>query len=142
MTLVIASSYSKIYKLWQRKSKWGMECHLQKCSVLSVSRARFPIRHPYKLKGHTLETEESTKYVGVDLQTTLSWNNHIDTISKKANNMVGFLRRNLRSCSAETKANAYFSMAMSNLEHCPSVWSPHRKKKIRKLEMVQGRAAR
>ena len=68
--------------LAERKSKWGMECHLQKCSVLSVSRARFPIRHPYKLKGHTLETEESTKYVGVDLQTTLSWNNHIDTISK------------------------------------------------------------
>ena len=32
--------------------------------------------------------------------------------------LVGFLRRNRRSCSKETKANAYFSMVRSNLEYC------------------------
>ena len=56
--------------------------------------------------------------------------------------MLGFLRRNLRSCSEDTKANAYFSMVRSNLEYCSSVWSPHHKDQIRKLEVVQRRAAR
>ena len=56
--------------------------------------------------------------------------------------MVGFLRRNLRSYSEETKANAYFSMVRSNLEYCSSVWSPHRKEKIWKLQMVQRKTAR
>ena len=70
------------------EAKWGMAFHPQKCSVLSVSRARSPIRYPYKLKGHTLETEDSTKYLGVDLQTTLSWKTHIDRISKKVNSML------------------------------------------------------
>ena len=33
----------------------------------------------------------ATKYLGVDLQSTLSWKTHIDRISKKANIMLGFL---------------------------------------------------
>ena len=49
-----------------------MEFHPQKCSVLSVSRSRSPIRHSYKLNGHILITEDTAKYLelGVDLQTT------------------------------------------------------------------------
>ena len=124
------------------ESKWGMEFHPQKCSVLRVSRSRSPISHPYKLKGHILIAEDTTKYLGIDLQTTLSWKTHIDRISKKANSMLGFLRHNLRSCSEDTKANVYFSMVRSNLEYCSSVWNPHQKDQIRKLEMIQRRAAR
>ena len=68
MTLVIARPCSKdFYTLAEWELKWNMEFHPQKCSVLSVSRARFAIRHPNKLKGHILETEESTKYLDVDL---------------------------------------------------------------------------
>ena len=118
------------------ESKRGMEFHTQKCSVLRVSRSRSPIIHSYKLKGHILIAEDTTKYLGVDLQTTLSWKTHIDRISKKANSMLGFLRRNLRSCSEDTKANTYFSMVRSNLENCLSVWNPHQKDQIWKLEMI------
>ena len=121
----------------------AMEFHPQKCSVLRVSRSISPISHPYKLKGHDiLIAEDTTKYLGFDLQTTLSWKTHKDRISKKANSMLGFLRRNLRSCSEDTKANAYFSMVRSNLEYCSSVWNPHQKDQIWKLEMIQRRAAR
>ena len=56
--------------------------------------------------------------------------------------MLGFFRCNLRSCSEDTKANAYFSMVCSNIEYCSSVWNPHQKDQIRKLRMIQRRAAR
>ena len=56
--------------------------------------------------------------------------------------MLGFPRRNLRSCSEETKANAYFSMVRSNLKYCSSVWSPRHKDQIHKIKMVQRLAAR
>ena len=124
------------------ETKWGMAFHPQKCSVLSVTRSRTPTRFDYQLKGHILELQDSTKYLGVDLQSSLSWKNHIDRISKKANSMLGFLRRNLRSCKEDTKANAYFTMVRSNLEYCSSVWSPHHKDQVHKVEMVQRRAAR
>ena len=119
-----------------------MAFHPQKCSVLSVTRSRTPTRFDYQLKGHVLELQDSTKCLGVDLQSSLSWKNHIDRISKKANSMLGFLRRNLRSCKEDTKANAYFTMVRSNLEYCSPVWSPHHQNQVHKVEMVQRRAAR
>ena len=71
------------------ETKWGMAIHPQKCSVLSITRSRNPIRFNYQLKGHILELQDSTKYPGVDLQSSLSWKKHIDRISKKANSMLG-----------------------------------------------------
>ena len=99
------------------ETKCGMAFHPQKCGVLSISRSRFPIRVTYSLKGHILTVHDSTKYLGVDRQSFLSWKLHIDRTTKKANSMLGFLRRNLRSCSEDTKANAYFSMIRSTLEY-------------------------
>ena len=55
------------------ETKWGMALHPQKCSVLGVTRSRNPIRFNYQLKGHILELQDSTKYLGVDLQSSLSW---------------------------------------------------------------------
>ena len=49
-----------------------------------------PTRFNYQLKGQFLELQDSTKYLGVDLQSSLSWKNHIDRTSKKANSMLGF----------------------------------------------------
>ena len=101
-----------------------------------------PIRFNYRQKGHILELQDITKYLGVDLQSSLSWKNHIDRISKKANSMLGLLRRNLRSCKEDTEANTYFTMVESNLEYCSAVWNPHNKDQVHKVEMVQRRAAR
>ena len=102
---------------------------------------RSPIRHPYQFKGHVLELKDTTKYLGVDLQSSLLWKNHIDRVCKKANSTLGFLRRNLKAGTEETKANAYFCIVRSNLDYCCSVWSPNHKDQIRKVEMVQRRAA-
>ena len=120
----------------------GMAFHPDKCSAIRKSRSRNPISMDYSLKGHTLDKEDYTKYLGVELQSSLSWNRHIDQTVKKANSMLGFLRRNLRVNSEQTKATAYCSMVRPLLEYCSTVWSPYTHKYVHKLEMVQRRAAR
>ena len=50
--------------------------------------------------------------------------------------------RRITSLSKETIHTTNFSMARSDLEYCCSVWNPHHKEQIKKLEMVQRRAAR
>ena len=119
-----------------------MEFHPQKCSVLRISKARDPRTFQYQLKGVTLEEEQSSKYLGVDIQSKLSWKNHISRITKKSNSMLGFLRRNLRQASEETKAKAYFTMVRSNLDYCCTIWNPHQRDQKAQIEMVQRRAAR
>ena len=56
--------------------------------------------------------------------------------------MLGFLRRNLKSTSVQTKTNAYISMVRPSLEYCASMWNPNQKELIQKIEMIQPRAAR
>ena len=102
-----------------------MEFHPQKCSVLRVSRARSPIQFLYRLKGHLLELQDSSKYFGVDVQFSLSWKNHTDNVIKKANSILGYLRRNHKIASKDAICCLPYH---SNLEYCCSVWSPHHKK--------------
>ena len=111
-------------------------------STNKIIRSRNPFKFSYRVKDHILELQDCTKYLGVYIQSSLSWKNHIDRISKKANSMLGFLRRNMRPCKEDTKANAYFTRVRSNLEYCSSVWSPHHKEQVHKVEMVQRRTAR
>jgi len=129
-------------RLAEWETTWGMEFHPQKCSYLRITRARQPRLFNYHLKGTALHEEISTKYLGVDIQANLSWRNHINRITKKSNNMLGFLRRSLRSANQQTKTNAYTSMVRSNLEYCSSIWNPYQNDQIHQLEMVQRRAAR
>ena len=63
-------------------------------------------------------------------------------IVKKSNSMLGFLQRNLRINSQDTKASAYFTLVRSNLEYCSTVWSPYTSQSKDKIDMVQRRAAR
>ena len=121
---------------------WGMQFHPQKCNSLSITRSHTPFKHDYTLKGHTLESVHTAKYLGVTLSSNMSWEPHINNITTKANKILGFLKRNLQIKQEETKALAYKSMVRSNLEYCSTIWSPHTKKLKDKVEHTQRRAAR
>ena len=78
----------------------------------------------------------------MELQSNLSWNCCMDQTVKKANSMLGFLRRNLRVSNESTNTSAYRSMVRPLLEYCSTVWDPCTQEHIQKIEMVQRRAAR
>ena len=83
-------------KLAKWEETWQMEFHPQKCSVLHITRSRNPKYKQYTLHGHILVKEDNVKYLGVVINKTLSWNNHINDVTKKPNASLGFLQRNLR----------------------------------------------
>ena len=125
---------------WERR--WGMEFHPQKCSVLSCTRSHKPKSFAYTLKGHTLEHQTTTKYLGVDITSKLSWDTHINRITKKASSMLGFVRRNLKVANRNTKSNAYYTLIRPHLEYCCTIWSPHTDEEIKRLETIQRQCAR
>ena len=96
----------------------------------------------YDLHGHTLANVSSAKYLDVTVTQDLKWDTHIQNICVKANQTIGFLRRNLNIGAVSIKQQAYFSLVRPLLEYSSSVWDPHTQKNIKKLEMVQHRASR
>ena len=81
-------------------------------------------------------------YLGVEVTQKLNWSNHIDHITAKANRSLGFVKRNLKRCPENIKEQAYKSLVRPHLEYASTVWPPHQKHQIDKLEAVQRKAAR
>ena len=72
----------------------------------------------------------------------LQWSTHIQSITKKANSTLGFLRRNLKNCHEECRKLAYISLVRSTLEYGSSIWDAYLQKDINSIEKVQRQAAR
>ena len=60
-----------------------------------------------KLMGHTLKSVSHYPYLGVEISCKLDWRHHISSKVTKANQTLGFLRRNLGNCPESTKELAY-----------------------------------
>ena len=119
-----------------------MEFHPQKCSVLQITRSHNLKYKQYTLHGHILVKKDNAKYIGVVINKTLSWNNHINDVTKKAKASLGFLQRNLRIDQEKLKTSAYFTLVRPQLEYATAVWDPYTQTYKNKIEMVQRRAAR
>ena len=96
----------------------------------------------YFLKQHQICRSTSATYLGVTIDEHLKWTNHIQHVTCKANSANAFLRRNISSCTQQTKKLCYLAMVRPLLEYASTVWSPYTNSSIYKLEMVQRRAAR
>ena len=116
-----------------------MKFNATKCEAMSVG----PLRtsYTYKLEGYALNVVNFTKYLGITIADDLSWSQHVNNITAKANSKIGLLWRNLKNCPRKIKEQAYFSLVRSGLEYSSTVWDPYLKKDIQNIEQVQRRAA-
>ena len=130
-----------ILSKWE--SNWQMRFNADKCFVLKITHARKHIfQHNYKLGNSILQETQSHTYLGVDINKDLKWNNHINRISAKGNRTLGFIKRNLNSCTEDIKSMAYKTLVRPTIEYCSAVWDPHTQEQIHQLESIQKRAAR
>ena len=136
-------SYRKdLDKLQEWERDWQMSFNPSKCEVIRVTWKRNPIKTTYTIHGHDLTVNKTGKYLGVTIADNLTWNAHVDATSKKANNSLAFLRRNLASFPRDIKAQSYQALVQPILEYASTSWDPYTKSNIQQLEAVQRRAAR
>jgi len=122
-------------------NKWKMIFNTDKCEVLQVTLSNLKPTS-YFLYNSQLSTVSHAKYLGVLLDSKLNFNNHVATICRKANNVLALLKRNLYHCNSEIRSQAYFLYVRPILEYASTVWAPHTKSNVDKIESVQRRAAR
>ena len=108
--------------LQQWEAKWLMSFNPDKCEVLRVTNKRkHTLRTQYKIHDRILNTVETTKYLGVTIQSKLNWKPHINNITKKANDVRAFLQRNLSKCPCPFKVQAYNTYVRPILEYASTV---------------------
>ena len=77
---------------------------------MSVTRSKTPFKFNYILKGHTLESVDTAKYLGITISSNMTWNAHINNITSKAQKLLGFFRRNLQIKNEHAQSTGYKSL--------------------------------
>ena len=122
---------------------WGMKFNPSKCNILRTRQGlKGALNRFYQLHGEILAEVPTAKYLGVNISNNLSWTPHVDYVVKKANQKLGFLRRNLCGSPVSSKCLAYTSLVRSGLEYAAPNWDPITDKDSWKIESIQRRAAR
>ena len=125
---------------WERD--WQMVFNPDKCEHIRITNKRKIVQTSYKIHGQVLKETNKAKYLGVTIDSKLTWNSHVDVVTKRANQTISFLQRNLSACPKDIKALSYKSLVRPQVEYAATVWDPPTKTSNSKVEAVQRRAAR
>ena len=115
---------------------WQMKLNPSKCEVLCILNKRSPLSFDYQLSGCPLGWNSAVKYLGVILNTKLTWDDQCAFAAAKATRLLNLLHRNLFACFSAAN-RAFHSLVIPILEYASQVWNPSTQKNVMKLEAVQ-----
>ena len=119
-----------------------MKFNTDKCHTKRILLCHHTINADYILGGCTLSMVTQYPYRDVTISNTMSWQNHINNITSRANRVLGLVKRNLRGTSQKLRQQ-YFSrhFVRPPLEYFSTVLKPYIKE-VNKIENIQRRAVR
>ena len=94
-----------------------------------------------KIQGVELEFMQNTKYLGVQVDNTLDWREHIKTIFSKVSRTIAFLKHAKSVLPEYTQRPLYTSIVEPHFRYCSSVWDCYVASKINLLQKMQNRPA-
>ena len=126
-------------------SMWLLSLNIIKCLTLNIRRINGDINEYYITTGkgdEILKNVKSTKDLGVIIDNKLTFKEHITDKIKKANTMLGLIKRNFRYLDEKTFLLLYKSLVRSQLEYASCIWYPYKLGLIDIIESVQKRATK
>lgn len=120
------------------RESWLIKLNPNKCKHTRVSLK--PNDKPcYYHDGNSLEKVSSYKYVGIQLNSKLSWKPQHTT--SRANCMMGYNKRNFSLEPVSLKLSLYKTLIGPNLEYASSIWDPGQDTLVMQVESIQNRSA-
>ena len=128
--------------LFNWSETWLLQFNPAKCMHLRITNKHSYTKFTYCLDKFIIKEVPSVNYLGITIDSKLTWSDHVTRVVTKANSVLGFLQRNLKYCPPEIKASCFKSLVIPILEYGCTSWFPYFQKDTYAIEMVQRRAAR
>ena len=114
---------------------WDLNFNTSKCCILHFGHSN--VQSPYSINNNRLISKRCEKDLGVLFSTNFKFNEHIDTITCKANRQLGIIARVFKQRDLKTIVPLYKSFVRPFLEFNSVIWSPYLKVQVQKLERIQ-----
>ena len=96
----------------------------------------------YKIHDFQITSKRREKDLGIFFTDKFKFNDHIDTIVKKANQQLGIISHIFIQKNAETIIPLYKTFVRPFLEYNSVIWSPYTKSDEEKIEKIQKKMAK
>ena len=108
-----------------------MRFNAKKCYIMSINQKHSKFYQP---NNRILQEVQNNPYLGLEISNDLKWSTNINNVCKKANSTLGLLRRNLQMYQKTCRQTPYLTLVRSTMEYGATIWNPHLKGDIDKLE--------
>ncbi|KAJ4430057.1 hypothetical protein ANN_22265 [Periplaneta americana] len=135
----IQTDLNKIYN-WALMHK--MKINGSKSKSITFCKTRGETSLNYEFSGVVIPQVQCCKYLGVYLNSKLSWGEHVDNVTGKAWRALHFIMKILRKASPKSREIAYLTLMRPLMEYGTTCWDPYRIYQINSLERIQYRAAK
>ena len=130
-----------LHSMYIWSEKWLLYFHPDKLKYLKICTGRKEDQsRVYYVGDHRVANTECEKDLGIEMDQTLRFKQHIAAKVKTANSMVGAIRRSFRYLDIPTFRLLYKGLSRCHLEYAVPTWSPSQEKLIEQIESVQRRA--
>ena len=119
---------------------WQLPFNAKKCKTMHFGYSN--ARRTYILNNQELEPISSEKDLGVMIDDKLRFHVHAASATKKANQMLGVIKRTYVTRDANTISTLYKSMVRPHLEYGNAIWGPCYIGDLKLVEGVQRRATK
>ena len=129
---------------WLRANKLTLNVKKTKFLILG-SQARLSnlnYRFNIQINGQSIERMYSYRYLGLEIDESLNWQVHIETICKKISASLGALKRIRTFVPQNTLILMYKALVLPYSDYCSEVWGCLGKTLSEKLQKLQNRAGR
>ena len=96
-----------------------------------------------KVEETSIEGTQSFKYLGVTLQQSMSWADHVDAISMKINQRIGLIRRIRNLLPLQARVALYNALILPLFDYGDVIWGDKNNDTIMsELQILQNKAAK
>lgn len=134
-----------IHNLTDWATKWQLRFNASKCKTLHLGNNN--PQKSYVMKNEhdvltTLEKTELEKDLGINIDPSLKFSQHIEKQVNKANRILGLIRRSYQHLDKDSFKHLFTALVRPHLEYCNVAWAPRLVKDKKLIEGVLRRGSK
>ncbi|MES9884076.1 MAG: reverse transcriptase domain-containing protein, partial [Sedimenticola sp.] len=134
-----ANLQNDINNLQKWSEKWQLKFNRAKCKHMHLGKDQQFSKYYMKIGDveTTIQEVNEEKDLGVVMDKNLKFVSHIQTVVKKANRILGVIKRTFKYIDKDVFLNLYKALVRPHLEYASNVWSVIYKKDAIPIENIQ-----
>jgi len=118
---LINSELSKIYE-WILCNKLSLNIAKTNFMIFKPRNKRINVDNNLVINGQAISLVDTVKFLGVHLDSSISWHNHLSYIKTKISKGLGIINKTKRLFNQKTLITLYYSFIYPYLTYCIEIW--------------------